>query len=100
MKKVNQYLDQWSQRGYSIDIPDEVPSELMRLNLAPSYKAIACAILKNDLQFLTLGFDATPSVWYSALKKVEIEKREKMKPHKNMELEFYPHEVAKTSCKK
>jgi predicted phosphoadenosine phosphosulfate sulfurtransferase len=88
MKKVDQYIAQWKQKGYSIDIPDEVPSELMRLNLAPSYKAIACAILKNDLQFLTLGFESTPSVWYSALKKVEIEEREKSKPHRNLDLLF------------
>ena len=48
----------------------------MKLGLAPSYKAIALAILKNDNNFESLGFTAPVSRWYSAIKRVEIEQRE------------------------
>lgn len=75
MKKVDLYLDHWRACGYPDDIPDEVPDALMRLNLAPSWKAIAIAILKNDLHFTTLGFSVPPSKWYSVLKKIELESR-------------------------
>jgi predicted phosphoadenosine phosphosulfate sulfurtransferase len=61
--------------GYAEDIPDEVPNELMRLGLAPSYRAIALAILQNDLRFYSLGFSPTASPWYSALKRIEIAAR-------------------------
>jgi len=60
----------------------------MRLNLAPSYKAIAVAILKNDLQFLTLGFQPQESKWYSALKQVEIAEKQKNQKGSNMEFQF------------
>jgi predicted phosphoadenosine phosphosulfate sulfurtransferase len=61
--------------GYPDDIPDEVPNELMRLGLAPSYRAIAVAILQNDLNFYSLGFASPTSPWYSALKRIEIAAR-------------------------
>ena len=47
-KRIEQYVSEWRLRGYSMDIPDEVPAALMAEDLAPSYKAIAIAILKND----------------------------------------------------
>jgi len=47
----------------------------MRLNLAPSYKAIALAILKNDHHLTSLGYSAPVSPWYNAIKKLEIESR-------------------------
>jgi len=75
MKRVRDYIQTWQARGYSDDIPDEVPRELMRLGLAPSYKAIAIAILQNDLQFTSLGFAPRCSPWYSELKRLEIEAR-------------------------
>ena len=70
--RVNQYVSGWRSKGYSDDIPDEVPEVLMRLNLAPSYKSIAYAILKNDVNLLTLGFSPTASDWYSFLKREEL----------------------------
>jgi predicted phosphoadenosine phosphosulfate sulfurtransferase len=80
MKRVTEYIQAWQTRGYSDDIPDEVPGELMRLRLAPSYKAIAIAILQNDLQFLSLGFAPKDSAWYSELKRLEIEARPQSGP--------------------
>ena len=75
MKRVDEYISNGMKCGYSDGIPDEVPDELMRLGLAPSYKAIAIAILKNDLQFTSLGFPGKHSDWYSALKQIEIAER-------------------------
>ena len=80
MKRVRAYIQTWKARGYSDDIPDEVPKELMRLGLAPSYKAIAIAILQNDLQFTSLGFAPKDSPWYSELKRLEIEARPQCGP--------------------
>jgi predicted phosphoadenosine phosphosulfate sulfurtransferase len=44
------------KRCYFSDIPDEVPVLLASTNRAPSYKAIAIAVLRNDNQLLSLGF--------------------------------------------
>ena len=75
IEKINQYIAKWKQCGYSDDIPDEVPDILMRLNLAPSYKAIAIAILKNDHALKGLGFTGEESQWYRVLKRIEISQR-------------------------
>ena len=56
-----------------MDIPDEVPTVLMQEGLAPSYKAIAFAILKNDPT--ALGFVPKASKWYGELKRIEIQQR-------------------------
>ena len=63
----------WEERCYSDGIPDEIPEGLSKSLRAPSYKAIAIAILKNDLPLKSLGFSGTHSEWYDALKR---EKRE------------------------
>jgi predicted phosphoadenosine phosphosulfate sulfurtransferase len=47
----------------------------MRLALAPSYKAICFAILKNDHSMQSLGFSPRPSPWYMELKRIEISQR-------------------------
>lgn len=73
--KIVDYIDKWKLQGYPNDIPDEVPVELMKANLAPSYKAIAIAILKNDHGLLSLGNTVPPSKWYNFLKKIELENR-------------------------
>jgi hypothetical protein len=78
MKRIDQYIEQWKQMGYSDDIPDEVPDVLMQLGLAPSYKQIAICILKNDMQMLGLGFQPVHSKWYDTLKRIEIAGREKI----------------------
>jgi predicted phosphoadenosine phosphosulfate sulfurtransferase len=73
--RFDEYVKQWRGRGYEDDIPDEVPHELMTAGVAPSYKAIALAILKNDWHGTTLGFEPPRSAWYDALKSIEIGKR-------------------------
>lgn len=75
--KIKSYVERWLEMGYPQDIPDEVPEQLRRLGLAPSYQAIAYAILKNDHALTSLGFSPPYSRWYMELKRVEIEKRER-----------------------
>lgn len=58
----------WRGRCYSEDIPDEVPDGIMKSMRAPSYKAIAEAILKNDLALYSLGFQPHISHWYKVVK--------------------------------
>lgn len=74
-RKIQQYIETWKKRGYPEDIPDEVPEKIMSMQLAPSYKAICFAILKNDHPLKSLGFTPKKSKWYSILKKIEIEGR-------------------------
>lgn len=73
--KIKQYILHWQRQGYSDGIPDEVPDELMRERLAPSYKAIACAIMQCDHGLQSLGFSIPSSPWYDVLKKIEISRR-------------------------
>lgn len=77
--KVQKYIEDWKVKGYPDDIPDEVPNELQKQRLAPSYKAIAQALLKNDMNLESLGFTPKKSLWYSAIKRVEIAERERKK---------------------
>jgi|GEM_PF-1416502 len=74
-KKITEYVEKWMGRGYSDDIPDEVPTALTQMGLAPSWKAIAIAILKNDHSMKSLGFEAGYSPWYSELKRIELAAR-------------------------
>jgi predicted phosphoadenosine phosphosulfate sulfurtransferase len=79
IQRINDYIKKWKERGYPDDIPDEVPSELSELGLAPSYKDIALAILNNDMYMTRLGYSAPVSEWYGHYKRIEIEQRNKTK---------------------
>jgi len=84
---IKKYIKDWKAKGYFEDIPDEVPEALMRQRLAPSYKAIALALLKNDMNLETLGFTPKKSKWYSAFKRVEIEERHRKAAEAKMRAE-------------
>ncbi len=73
--KVAQYIRSWRTKGYANDIPDDVPSVLASMQLAPSYRAIAIAILRNDASLQSLGFVPPKSRWYHELKGLEIRNR-------------------------
>lgn len=75
---VQKYINQWMKCGYPDGIPDEVPDALMKKGLAPSYKAIVIALLKNDMHLSELGFARPVSEWYGALKKEEISERNRL----------------------
>lgn len=55
-ENITKYITTWKNRCYSDDIPDEVPTKLANSMRAPSYRAIAMAILKNDNNLYSLGF--------------------------------------------
>lgn len=74
-RKALTYIKQWEGRGYPGGIPDEVPYELSSLNLAPSYKALAIAIMKNDHSMQSLGFSPKKGPAYMAIKSIEIQRR-------------------------
>jgi hypothetical protein len=74
--RIERYIQTWAERGYPEGIPDSVPERLMQLNLAPSYRAAALALLRNDLHLTGLGFSAPRSRWYDVIKRVEIAARE------------------------
>lgn len=44
-----------------------MPEKLAKTLRVPSYKFIAMAILKNDLNLVSLGFTGKPSTWAEAL---------------------------------
>lgn len=57
--KVKMYIRLWESRCYS-DLPDEVPALLAATLRAPSYKAIAMAILRNNPN--ELGFSVKSEI--------------------------------------
>ena len=61
----------WEGRCYENGIPDEVSDGLMKSMRVPSCKAIALAILQNDLALHSLGFQPHVSHWYRAIKQNE-----------------------------
>jgi predicted phosphoadenosine phosphosulfate sulfurtransferase len=60
-ERVLEYVQTWQRRCYSADIPEEVPKKVSASGRAPSWKAVAIAILQNDLQLRQLGF--SPVSW-------------------------------------
>ena len=56
-QRIETYLQTWESRCYPDGISDEVPYKLMRSGRAPSWKAIALAILRNDMNLTSLGFE-------------------------------------------
>ena len=87
--RIQAYIHTWRKQGYSDDIPDSVPDVLMSEQLAPSYKAIAVAILKNDHAMQGLGFTGTPTPWYGVLKRIELEAAGRI-TNKQLELPLKP----------
>lgn len=73
--RIAHYTQTWQARGYPNGLPNEVSPELMRLNLAPSHKAIALAVLKNDHALSSLGYSQPISPWYGVIKRLELETR-------------------------
>ena len=66
--KIEAYVSTWERRCYSDGIPDEVPSKLSQSGRVPSYKAIAMAILRNDMTLKSLGFEGKHSQYYDKLR--------------------------------
>lgn len=77
-KRISSYIKDWENKCYKGGIPDEAPIELERNLLAPSYRQICIAILKNDYTLKTLGFNGKKSKYYDAYKRIELIKRGKI----------------------
>lgn len=71
--RIESYIKTWEKRCYP-ELPDESPKEI--LEMVPSYKRIAMAILKNDWPLKSLGFTPPKSEVYNNLKRIEIAERE------------------------
>lgn len=76
-ERVNQYIKTWEKRCYSGGIPDDAPKRLRAANRVPSYRAIAVAILSNDHQLTSLGFQARQSVILDTLLELRREGAQK-----------------------
>lgn len=70
-KECHDFIKMWENRCYKDGIPDDVPYEIF--DKVPSYRAIAKAILKNDVSIL--GIIKKPCKAYISLKRIEISKR-------------------------
>lgn len=68
--KINAYVETWESRCYQGGIPDEVPAGIAASGRAPSYKAIAMAILRNDHSCKSLGLSGRHSQYYNDLKEL------------------------------
>jgi len=73
--KIKKYISEWERKGYTNGIPDEVPLSLERLDIVPSYRKICIALMKNENNLETLGFQRKKTLSYSELKRIEIENR-------------------------
>lgn len=74
-QRIRSYIKLWENRCYQNGLPDEADSRLEAFGLAPSYRRICLAILKNDYALKSLGFTPKYSNYYSILKQIEINKR-------------------------
>ena len=77
--KIKDYVQTWEQRCYSNGLPDEVPLEIS--DKAPSWKAIAICLLKNDLHLHGIGFNKPKSEYYNILKRKELLEKGKIKEY-------------------
>lgn len=53
---MREYRQQWRRRCYLDELPEEVPKKVAASGRAPSWKAVAVALLQNDLHLHQLGF--------------------------------------------
>jgi predicted phosphoadenosine phosphosulfate sulfurtransferase len=74
---INEYVKLWEHRCYKNGIPDECHSDIERNKLAPSYRRICLAILKNDFILKSLDYTPRHSKYYDILKRIELSQRNK-----------------------
>lgn len=67
----------WESRCYVDGIPDEVPNGLYKAMRAPSYKAIAMAILRNDHNLHSIGFSERKSETVNMLLQMDRKQKDK-----------------------
>jgi predicted phosphoadenosine phosphosulfate sulfurtransferase len=72
---ITKWVEIWKSRGYSHDIPDQAPDIFEQENMAPSYRRICLAIMKNDIQLQSLGYNREPCQVYNVIKRAELKQR-------------------------
>lgn len=77
-RKIKTYIEKWLLQGYPDGIPDAADLKLEAFNKVPSYRKICMAILKNDIHLTSLGYSRPNCEAYGAIKRVEIEGRNKI----------------------
>lgn len=83
IEAVKKYIAKWKKYGYD-EIPDEVPLRIYQLELAPSYKSLAIAILNNEIQINR----NKKSKWYFELKRIELTDKGKIKKSNQLKLKL------------
>jgi len=73
-QKIKKYITKW-ELVYKDGLPDHSPVRIEDLGKAPSYRLICKALLKNDFQCETLGFNREKSIVYDSIKKEELKNR-------------------------
>lgn len=77
IKKIRHWVRSWERKGYEDGIPDEAPETLEDRGRVPSYRMICKAIMMNDQQLETLGFNRVPCQAYLELKRIELQAKGK-----------------------
>ena len=73
--KIEKYISNWESKCYHEGIPDECHPDIERNKLAPSYRQICIAIMKNDYQLQYLGFNRKKCLAYMELKRIELQQK-------------------------
>lgn len=75
--KIGLFLGWWKARGYPEGIPDEAPYELETAKIAPSWRRVCKALLRNDYWCKGLGFSQQKSAAYDRYLKMMANRRKK-----------------------
>tara|TARA_R100001244_G_scaffold129256_1_gene100556 strand:+ start:283 stop:552 length:270 start_codon:yes stop_codon:yes gene_type:complete len=73
--KIKEYIRKWERKGYGDGIPDEAPFCLEKRGIAPSYRMICIALMRNHNNLESLGIARTKSRIYHEIKREEIYNR-------------------------
>lgn len=73
--KIARYLKWYKDRGYPDGIPDSVDPVLEQKGLAPSWRRLCKALLRNDYWCKTIGFSPTKSQAYQKYMELMKKKR-------------------------
>lgn len=77
--KFQTFIGWWKKKGYPDGIPDEAPLALENAKLAPSYRRLCKALLRNDYWCKGLSFTQPKSEAYGRYLKIRDAKKAKSK---------------------
>lgn len=75
--KILMFERWWMDRGYPDGIPDEAPYALEAKRLAPSWRRVCKALLRNDYWCKGLGFSQHKSTAYERYRKIMRDRRKR-----------------------